>query len=238
MEDKIRVSVAMATYNGEKYIKEQLDSILMNLSNNDEIIISDDGSTDTTINIIKSYKDERIKILEGPKKGVKKNFENAIKNTSGAYIFLADQDDIWEKNKVETILDEFYKNTDITLIVHDAKVFNSKDNKIIYESFFKYRKSKKGIVKNWLKNSYIGCCMAFKRDLKKVILPIPNNIEMHDQWIGIINEIDGGKTKFLSQNLLMYRRHSKNVSDMKCHPIRIMLKNRLNLIKELIKSRR
>ena len=101
----IRVSVAMATYNGEKYIKEQIDSILNNLEKSDELIISDDGSKDGTIKIIQEYqkKDSRIKLYDGPKNGVKQNFANAIKNCSGEYIFLADQDDIWNDKKVEKV---------------------------------------------------------------------------------------------------------------------------------------
>ena len=92
-----KISVAMATYNGEKYIKKQIESILINLNKDDELIISDDGSKDKTLDIIKSIKDKRIKIISGPKQGVIKNFENALNNCTGEYIFLSDQDDIWGK---------------------------------------------------------------------------------------------------------------------------------------------
>ena len=186
----IRCSVAMATYNGEKYIKEQIESILNNMTENDELIISDDGSTDNTIQIIKKYQsqDERIKLIEGPKKGVKQNFANAIENTKGKYIFLSDQDDIWMEDKMNKILKKFKDG--YTVITHDANVINENKEKII-NSFFEYRKSGKGIIKNIWKNTYIGCCMAFDSNIKKYILPIPNNIEMHDQWIGIIGEIKG-----------------------------------------------
>ena len=90
-----KVSVAMASFNGEKYISTQIKTILENLTENDELVISDDGSTDGTRRIIEGFNDSRIRLLEGPKQGVKKNFENAIRNCSGKYIFLSDQDDVW-----------------------------------------------------------------------------------------------------------------------------------------------
>ena len=107
----IRVSVAVATYNGERYLAEQLESILDALEQNDEIVISDDGSTDDTRKVIETFqkKDSRIRLVDGPRQGVKKNFESAIRSCSGQYIFLCDQDDIWTKDKVEVVLHAFEK---------------------------------------------------------------------------------------------------------------------------------
>lgn len=234
MRDK--VSVAMATYNGEKYIKEQIESILENLEEQDELIISDDFSKDNTRNIIKEYenKDKRIKLIDGPKKGVKQNFANAINNCNGKYIFLSDQDDIWIKNKVQQVLNAF-KEKECTLVIHDAEIVDEKLN-ILDNSFFEYRNSGKGILKNILKNTYIGCCMAFDAKLKDKILPIPNDIEMHDQWIGILNE-KYGKSYFLNEKLIKYRRHSSNVSQMHHYPIKKMIKNRIILVKQLIRRK-
>lgn len=228
---KYSISVAMATYNGEKFIKEQLDSILCQLNNEDEVVISDDGSTDTTREIIKSYEDTRIKLVDGPKNGLKQNFANAISKCKGKYIFLSDQDDIWEKNKVEEVL-KVFDEEQCTCVVHDCTVFNSDDNTIIYDSFFEFRNSKKGVLKNIIKNSYIGCCMAFSKDMIKFILPIPNDVEMHDQWIGIKSEING-KSKFIDKKLIRYRRHTENVSKLNHYGIIKMIKNRINLVIEL-----
>lgn len=232
MKKDIRISVAMATYNGEKYIKEQIDSILVNLKENDELVISDDGSTDNTIEIINSYKDERIKLIQGPRDGVKKNFDNAIKECSGKYIFLSDQDDIWEKDKVENVLKAFKDNENCLCVVHDSRVFDSENNEIIIDSFYKFRNSKAGIIKNIIKNSYIGCCMAFDSSIKKDILPIPNDIDMHDQWIGILSEIKG-KSVFINDKLIKYRRHSDNVSKMEHYPWKKMIINRVIFIKRI-----
>ena len=226
------ISVAMATYNGEKYIKEQLESILKQLNKNDEIIISDDGSTDNTINIIKNLKDKRIKVINGPRKGVKQNFANAINNCSGKYIFLSDQDDIWCDNKVEAVLSEFGKEK-VNCVIHDCVVFDSKTNNIIINSFFEYRKSRKGIIRNIIKNSYIGCCMAFDSKLKEYILPVPNDIYMHDQWIGLQAE-KHGMVKFVNNKLIRYRRHDKNMTSLNQHNVISMLKNRINLFRRII----
>jgi len=226
----IRVSVAMATYNGEKYIEEQIDSILVNLNENDELIISDDGSTDKTIEIIKRYieKDDRIKLYDGPHNGVKQNFANAVEKSMGKYIFLTDQDDVWMANKLEEVLNVFESNNDITLVIHNCEIVDKKLEKTNI-NFFEFRNSGVGIVKNIWKNTYIGCCMAFKSEMKNKILPIPNDIEMHDQWIGILNE-RYGKNKFLDKCLIKYRRHEDNVSQMKHYGVIKMLKNRLIFI--------
>lgn len=235
MKDKI--SVAMATYNGDKYIKKQINSILENLNDNDELIISDDGSTDETIKIVNEISkiDNRVKIFEGPHNGVKKNFANAIEKCTGDYIFLSDQDDIWKENKVKIVM-SYFKKENCMLIQHDAVVVD-KDEKEMIPSFFEFRKCKTGIIRNIYKNRYIGCCMAFDKKLKKYILPIPNNIEMHDQWIGILAE-EYGKSVFIKDKLINYRRHEDNASDcFKHYPMKRMVNNRLNLIKELIKEK-
>lgn len=228
-----KVSVAMATYNGEKYVRQQLESILENLNEYDEIIISDDNSTDSTISIIEQLNDNRIRVYKGPSLGVKQNFANAIKYCTGDYIFLADQDDVWDKDKVNIII-EYFKNEKVYVIQHDCCIVNSNLEEI-HPSYFKFRKCKNGIIKNIIKGSYLGCCMAFKKEVKEYILPIPNNIDMHDQWIGLIGELKG-KFLFVNEKLIKYRRHESNTSDcFTHHKLNVMIKDRLNLIANLMK---
>lgn len=234
MKRNYTISVAMATYNGEKYIKEQLDSILHQLGKNDELVISDDGSTDGTLSILASYSDSRIKIFKGPGLGVKQNFANAIEKCNGRYIFLADQDDIWIDDKVNKILRVFEKEK-CSCVIHDAIVFNSNNGEIITDSFYKLRKSKNGVIKNIWKNSYIGCCMAFDSKMKNKILPIPNDIEMHDQWIGLLND-KYGKNIFIDDKLLKYRRHNDNVSSLSHHKLSKMIRNRIIIIKKIMRG--
>ena len=230
MERDYFISVAMATYNGEKYIKEQIDSILNQKIPVDEIIVSDDGSTDNTLNILREYRNEKIKIIDGPKKGIKQNFANAIKNTTGDVIFLSDQDDIWEKEKTMEIM-QVFKNNNYSLIVHNATIVDENLDEIGLDTF-SWRKSGPGVIKNIIKNTYIGCCMAFKKEIVDYILPIPNTIEMHDQWIGILNE-KHGKSYFLNKKLIKYRRHRNNFSNMTHHSLNKMIFNRLVFINKV-----
>ena len=228
-----KISVAIATYNGEKYIEEQLETVLKNLSEEDEVIISDDGSTDNTLKLVESFKDPRIFTVKGPGQGVKKNFENAIRHCSGKYIFLCDQDDIWSDKKVETVLSHF-STPDVKLVVHNCTLISETGGKLM-DSYFEYRHSGPGRFKNFMKNTYMGCCMAFDAELKDKILPIPTDIEMHDQWIGLIAE-RYGKSVFIDDKLILYRRHEENASDCFNHyGFSKMLSNRLKLLKNLMR---
>ncbi len=224
----VRASVAMATYNGARHIKEQLDSILCQLGEEDELVVSDDGSRDGTLGILREYAgmDARIRLVKGPGQGVKQNFGNALGLTRGRHIFLADQDDIWEKGKLRRVLDAFGE-TGASVVVHDAVVFEGEDpGQVLFDSFFEFRGAGPGVVRNIVKNSYIGCCMAFRRELLDYALPIPGGIEMHDQWIGVLGDYAFGKSCFLREPLLRYRRHGDNASPMRHYgPLR-MARNR------------
>ena len=230
------ISVAMATYNGEKYIEEQLRTILVNLLPCDEIIISDDGSTDDTLKIIASLSDPRIQVFDGPGKGVKQNFANAILHCKGRYIFLSDQDDTWASNKTKTVLSAF-ETGHYTCVQHDCSLVNDNTGEILADSYFSFRHCGPGVWKNILKCTYLGCCMAFDAALVPKILPIPDDIDMHDQWIGILSD-RFGSTCFLPEKLITYRRHEGTASDcFHHHPVHIMLRDRIHLILRYLKRR-
>ncbi|MDO1512947.1 glycosyltransferase family 2 protein [Maribacter confluentis] len=203
----MRVSVCMATYNGEKYLRAQLDSILQQLDFNDELIISDDGSTDNTLKIIESYKDSRIKVYYSKFKNIVLNFENALKHASGDVVLLSDQDDIWMDNKVEIILSHLKTHSMVfsnVLVFKDGDVNNA-------NLFFKDSKRKTGFFNNLYKSNIIGASMAFKKSTLDKALPFPKELPMHDIWIGLIAEIIGS-TYFEEEPLIYYRRHGKNAS--------------------------
>lgn len=179
------VSVCIASYNGCKYMKEQLISILSQLSCDDEIIVSDDGSCDGTLEIVSNMEDSRIKeVLNIEKHGVVPNFENAIKYASGDYIFLCDQDDLWVENKVKTCVEALQS---VDLVVHNSLLMDGVGN-VSDIDFFSLRKSTAGYWKNLYKNSFIGCCMAFRREILDYVLPFPEHILWHDMWIGLMVE--------------------------------------------------
>lgn len=204
-----KISVCIATFNGEQYISEQIHSILCQLRDQDEIIISDDSSSDKTVRILREINDPRIVILENNTFfSPVYNFENALIHASGDIIFLADQDDLWKSDKVTIVL-EYLKDADVVL--SDCEIINQKGERL-YPSFFEYNDSRSGFVNNLLKNSYIGCCMAFNRTVLDKALPFPREIAMHDWWIGLIGEACG-KTVFLPKPLIAYRRHGENLSD-------------------------
>lgn len=204
------VSVALAAYKGEKYIEEQLLSILPQLSANDEIIVSDDKPGGPTEKIVRRIMadDPRVVYVEGKGRGVVQNFVNAIRYCKGDIIFLCDQDDVWLPNKVSRVKEAFDEGA--TLVLHNAYVTDENLNITDY-SFFEKRKSKKGFLHNIIKNSYMGCCMAFDKKLLKKIMPIPKYVPMHDQWIGLMGE-KYGKVKFIDAPLIYYRIHGDNVT--------------------------
>ncbi|MFD2571263.1 glycosyltransferase family 2 protein [Spirosoma soli] len=203
-----KISVCIATYNGEKYIKKQLLSILPQLSENDEVIISDDNSTDSTLLIISQINDSRISVsVNKERSGPIGNFEQALKRATGNYIYLSDQDDIWEADKVK-ITQSLLKDHD--LILSDCRVVNE-NNLVLHESFFNLRGSRKGFWHNLYKNSYVGCCMAFRKEILTYVLPFPRHIHMHDWWIGLLVEVKG-KVYFYSSPLIKYVRHGNNAS--------------------------
>lgn len=206
----LKISVCLASYNGEKYIKEQLDSILPQLSQNDEVIISDDGSTDKTIDVVRNFNDLRIKIVENNLgKGYSRNFENAINNASGEYIFLSDQDDFWMPNKVELMLERL-KVSD--LVISDALISDG-NLKPTLGSHFKIHGTKKGFLNNWIQTRYIGACMAFRKEMLTKLLPFPPNqfLCAHDYWIANIGEFYY-KVELINIPLIKYRRHGENAS--------------------------
>jgi glycosyltransferase involved in cell wall biosynthesis len=224
------VSVAMAAYGGSAYIKQQIDSIVDQLQEEDELVISVDPGPDDTDTIVQNYavQDPRVVYLQGSGKGIAANFENAIRHTRNEIVFLSDQDDIWKKDKVQKVLACFEKK-ECMAVLHDASIIDENGNRIS-DSFFKQHGSKEGFTSNLIRNSWIGCCMAFRKELKDVILPFPSPLPMHDQWIGLAADAYG-KTVFLNEALIDYRRHGHNASSMKPASVKQQIVWRLQIAK-------
>jgi glycosyltransferase involved in cell wall biosynthesis len=229
----------MATYNGEKYLAEQVESILLQLGENDELVVSDDGSTDETVKILENFNDRRIRIFRHnrilkdkfPFYSVTKNFENAISQATGDYIFLADQDDVWLPNKTQMMMPFLQEDT---LVLSDAWIVN--ENLEIQEKLSKYMQYKEGYFKNLLKCTTQGCRIAFTKKIKDFCLPFPNGIVIHDFWIRQIAELKF-KVHYVSEPLMYYRRHSDNLSKIvkSKNSLFFMIKYRVVIFFESIK---
>lgn len=203
----MRVSIAMATYNGAEYIGDQLKSILVQTRKPDELIVSDDISTDSTIEILNEFKNTApfpVHIFKNEKQlGFAQNFNNALMNTTGDIVFLSDQDDYWFDNKIETIIGLF-QHTKQSVILNDAVITDSKLNSTDFTQLGQIRSGK-------LSDSLyvLGCCAAIRKSFLKICLPIPEGYSSHDGWIVKLAEGLGEKYIF-EKGLQYYRRHGKN----------------------------
>lgn len=214
------IDILLATYNGEKYIREQIDSILNQTYQDIRLIISDDCSKDNTIQILKEYekKDNRVKVyFQKNNLGYVKNFEFLLKQVESEYYMLSDQDDIWLEEKVEKSL-QFLKQNNADLVFGDLEVVDQNLN-TIYKSFGDYMllndKIKKCIDSykvNYLYNSVTGCTILSKKKFIDIILPIPKESKYvaHDHWMGLMVSIHGGKLKYMTEKYIKYRQHGDN----------------------------
>jgi glycosyltransferase involved in cell wall biosynthesis len=232
-QESMMVSVCMATKNGARFIREQIDSILPQLSDSDELVISDDCSEDGTYEILQSYRDARIRIYQNQESiGITKNYEVCLKLCVGDLIFLSDQDDVWRPEKVEE-MKKHLRHFD--LVISDCDI-RSHALELKYPSFFTFNKSGRGLIRNLIKNSYMGSCMAFNRNVLNRAMPFPPNLPIHDMWIGLIGEIYF-RVHFVRKSLMYHRRHSSNASSTgsaSMLPWGHRFYNRYSIIKNLI----
>lgn len=212
------VSIALATYNGERFLKEQLDSLLNQTYTDIEIIVCDDCSTDSTPQILEEYqsKDSRLKVFVNENNlGFKKNFEKCISLCNGTFIALSDQDDVWTKDHVECLVSNIDENdlicgnayvVDTNLNDSGATLYDLYDIDFLPESkedWFFYL-IHHGIIQ--------GACTLFKKDLLQKALPIPDSVKFHDYWLSLVAAANNG-VKYLPENcLLYYRQHGNNVT--------------------------
>ena len=230
------ISVAMAAYNGEKYIRKQIDSIVQQLKNEDEIVISYDNSDDKTLEIIKDYakNDSHVKVVINPNPGLFNNFENAIRNCSNEYIFISDQDDIWDEHKREVVM-KIFEDKDVDMVIHNG-VHIDENDKVISKDFFTMFHITENIFTNFAKPRYSGCCIAFTKKLAEIIVPIPHKVGAYDHWIGMVGQ-KFGKVVFTDKVLLYHRLHGDNYTTP-TRRLSVILKARWNLLVELYKRSR
>jgi glycosyltransferase involved in cell wall biosynthesis len=227
----------MTVYQGERFITAQLKSILPQLSDYDEVIIVDDASTDSTRSQISALQDSRLIVVRKTKnEGILRGFETALSRCSGEVIFLSDSDDLWLPKKVETVLEAFAHDDDLMLVASDAILIDADGNKI-GDSFYAQRgKFRAGLWSNLLIGKFHGCTMAFRSALLRNVLPFPPGRRAHqDTWIGCVNALLGGKTKYIPEPLVAYRRHSSNDTGLKKNSNYTRLKMRLPIVLGLLR---
>ena len=233
----MRISIAMATYNGEAYLTQQLDSLRLQTRMPDQVIIVDDCSQDGTCKLIETYL-ERYQlqnwqlIRNSENVGYRKNFSNALSYTDGDIIFLCDQDDVWHADKVEEIEEVFRQREEIRLLSTSFHVIDqqgleiaqqeqkgkSNNNLLLVEvpenEFLKITTDL--LVKNG--NFAQGCCMAFRSELKDLYLNISENKGPHDFELNILAAGMGGNY-FYNRKMIGYRIHSNNTIGLMEHPV-------------------
>ena len=205
-----KISIAIATYNGAKYLPEQLDSLLAQSRLPDELIIVDDKSSDNTLNIIKDFQDRapfKVIIEQNEKNlGYTQNFNKALEKTRGDLVFMCDQDDVWLPDKLATVEQYSIEHSNALVIMNDAVIT---DSNLIKSASTKLGQFESAGIS--VSNFVMGCCAMVRRDLLDVCLPIPNGFQGHDSWIVKMAEGVGSK-HILPQPLQLYRRHNQNES--------------------------
>lgn len=214
-----QIDILLTTYNGEKYLKEQIDSILSQTYTNFRLLISDDCSKDSTIKILKEYeqKDNRIKVfLQEKNLGYVKNFEFLLTKVENEIYALSDQDDVWNNDKVEKTYKKL-KEEDADLVFTDLEIVNEKletINSSFNDYMFLSRKIKKYYKDyrlQYLYNCITGCTLMSKKKYLEKIIPIPMDSKyvIHDTWIGLIVALNG-KIAYLDEATIKYRQHGNN----------------------------
>lgn len=207
----MRISIAMATYNGSRYLREQLRSIADQIRQPDELVVSDDASHDDTADLVKSYSKtvgfSVHTILNCSNVGYAQNFSRAIAECDGGLVFLSDQDDVWDPRKLKRMHKVAVQNPDALLLMSDAEITLGDGTPT------GLTKLNQTLSLGLPATSFItGCCMALRRELIEIGLPVPDTYFDHDAWFSAVAESVGGKM-IVPDVLQKYRRHENNASE-------------------------
>jgi len=204
------ISVCLASFNGAPYIERQLVSIIGQLTGDDEIIVSDDGSTDGTLDVVRQLQKATpiaIHILHnGEPHGYTRNFENALRQAKGDYIFISDQDDVWLPNKIASMVLRLRQPGNM-MVISNAMIADAALN-VTHPDYFAVRGIHRSLLGNLVKFGFLGCCMALRREVLHRALPFPEDQHLctHDNWLYLCAAISG-RVIVLDTPLMYYRRH-------------------------------
>lgn len=223
MAENSKIAILLATYNGENFISEQLDSLFSQTIQNFKIYVRDDGSTDNTINILKKYikkNPNKITLLNDKTlhRGARDSFLWLLENVESQYFMFCDQDDVWLPYKIEHTLKKMteteLKNPGKAVMIHTDLKIVDKDLNVINSSFWNWGKFNVDLNRHFnfaaLGNVFTGCTMMINSAAKKYIFPINTNIKLHDEWIGL-TIVKNGIVDNLKEQTMLYRQHGNNV---------------------------
>jgi glycosyltransferase involved in cell wall biosynthesis len=227
-----KISVCMAAYNGGQFIAEQILSILPQLNQADELIVVDDASTDNTAEIIASFHDSRIRLFRNATNlGLFKTFERALGEAKGEIIFLSDQDDIWHPQKISTVLQAFRAHPEAAIVVSDATLIDQHGQTLAGSYYQQRGEFSDGFLSNLFRCKFLGCVMAFRAKVLRSALPFPRSAWiLHDIWIGTVNRLSGGKTHYIPDPLVFYRRHRMTATGARRLPLGEQIQWRWHLL--------
>jgi len=239
-----RLAILLSTYNGEKYLEEQIESILQQSFSNFDIYIRDDGSTDSTISIIQEYTQQysNIHFFKGLNLGAAMSFMDLVKEVDSDYYMFCDQDDVWLQNKIEKSISKINqiekKSEGAVLVFSDAKIVDEKLN-LVDNSFWNYNKTYPKILLSNPKfinvfNCTPGCTMIFNNELKKYLTDYDEDILMHD-WYIMIKALQKGIVSCVNESLMLYRQHSNNTIGANKVSVKI-LANKIFLFPKILKE--
>jgi glycosyltransferase involved in cell wall biosynthesis len=218
MENRMTFSIALATYNGAKFLREQLDSILCQSVADFEVIVCDDCSTDNTLRILQEYasKDARFKVHQNATNlGFKKNFEHILSLCKGEFIAFCDQDDIWEPDHLEILYKNIGDNDCIgaNALIIDENGISQNKTLLEYWPIHVMPQNEAELFQHELYSNVIqGTASLIRTSLINQALPFPDNIKYHDYWFALIAGLNE-KCKYIDNVVLKYRRHSNNASE-------------------------
>lgn len=209
----MQITVAICTYNGAKYLEQQLISIMEQQRAPDQVIISDDNSDDATWSIIVEFQSRYPNVIQAFKQqkniGLNRNFEFVLSKSTGDYIAICDQDDIWYPNKLHIVEHYILANPNYTVFHHDENILGSKNkNESTKDDRFWLPYQESGVSIGFVFNRLTGHKMIISKTLLQYILPLPQGI-FYDWWIFVIAAVKG-KTKYIDKPLMDYRMHGES----------------------------
>lgn len=238
-------SVALCTFNGEAYLPAFLGSLQSQSRCPDEIIVSDDGSTDTTITIVKEFFPHfpGMRLLTNvPCRAVVRNFDRCLQECTGDVVFLADQDDVWLPQKMAVMMNAFEADPEVGIVLSEVDLVGVDGavvepswiarTRLLSDDFSTVDLSKVGFsaISVLKRNPFVGCAMAIRRSALLALLPIPCIAPMHDWWLGFAHLARGGQVHFIRDSLTHWRVHGANVTSRSPGGILRMVKQRGQLL--------